>query len=153
MQRSKRWRSRVLPLVALPLLGGCMGMGLEDVLRGVPMGGDLRGEVSWVDQRRREIGIRSGWGGGESVRYDNRTRVVYRQRNYRVSDLERGDVVSITTDSNSRSGRYARTVRVERSVRDGGRASDRARVQRFDGRVTWVDSDTESLGRWRWVPI
>ena len=146
MQRSKRWRSRVLLLVALPMLGGCVGMGWEDVLRGVPIGGDLRGEVSWVDTRRREIGLRSGWGGGESVRYDNRTRVIYRQRNYRVTDLERGDLVSISVDSNSRGSRYARTVRVERSVRDAGRSSERARVQRFDGRITWVDGQRREFG-------
>jgi len=146
MQKPTGWRFPALLLLSLPLMGGCVGMGWEDVLTGVPIGGNLRGEVSWVDQRRREIGIRSGWGGAESVRYDSRTKVVYRQRNYRVTDLERGDLVTVMVDSNSRGGPYARTVRVERSVRDGGRSSDRARVQRFDGRVTWIDRQRREFG-------
>ena len=121
-------------------------MGWEDVLGGLPLGGDVRGEISYVDERNREIGVSGSWGGGETVRYDSRTRVIYRQREYRIRDLERGDLVSINVDSDSRGRRYARTVRVERSVRDSGRRGGEYRLQRFDGRVAWVDYNRRQFG-------
>lgn len=130
----------------IPLLGGCLGMQLEDVLMGGPGGGDMRGEISWVDQRRREIGLRGGWGGGQSVRYDSRTQVVGGRRGMRVTDLRRGDRVRIRVDSRSRGDRLARTVQLERSVRDSNRNRADARVQRFDGRVAWVDGRRGQFG-------
>jgi cold shock CspA family protein len=72
--------------------------------------------------------------------------VVYRERRYEVRDLERGDVVSIDVDEDSRDRRYARTVRVERSVRDGDGRVDGGRLERFDGRVVWVDLDRGQFG-------
>jgi len=138
-------RIGVLALM-VPMLGGCMGMHLEDVLRGVPAGGDMRGEISWVDQRRREIGLRGGWGGGQSVRYDSRTRVVSGGRNMRVTDLRRGDQVRIRVASSSRGERLARTVQLERTVRNSDRNRANARLQRFDGRVSWVDGRRGQFG-------
>lgn len=138
-------RIAVLAL-ALPVLGGCMGMGWEDVMRGIPTGGDLRGDVSWVDQRRREIGVRSGWGGDQSVRYDSRTRVVGGGRNMRVTDLRRGDPVRIQVSSSSRGARVARTVQVERNVRSSDRDRANARSRNFDGRVSWMDRDRARFG-------
>lgn len=133
-------------LLTLPLMTGCAGMGWQDVLTGIPMGGDVRGEITRVDERSRLIAVRGSWGGGETVRYDSRTRVIYRDRNYRVRDLERGDLVSIDVDSESRGRSYARTVRVERSVRDTrGRAGER-RVERFNGQVAWVDRNRGQFG-------
>ena len=117
------WRgaaSAALVLAATSVTG-CAGMGLSDILSGIPLGGDVRGEIVWVDSRRREMGISSGWGNRETLRYDSRTRVVYRDRRYDVRDLERGDVVSVDVDEDSRGRRYAETVRVERSARDSGR--------------------------------
>lgn len=125
----------------VPLVTGCAGMGLEDLLGGLPPGSDVRGEIDWVDERSREIGVSSGWGGRETVRYDSRTRVVYRDRRYEVRDLERGDVVSIDVEEDSRGRTYARTVRVERSIRESSGGNDGARRERFDGRVAWIDVD------------
>lgn len=122
---------RAALVLALALLSGCMGFRLEDILTGLPMGGDVRGEVAWVDERSREIGVSGSWGGRETVRYDSRTRVIYRQREYRVRDLERGDLVSIELDSDSRSRRYARTIRVESDGRDSRRGGRDGRRDRF----------------------
>jgi hypothetical protein len=154
---ARKASSWILLALTLPLLSACAGMGLEDILSGMPLGGDVRGEVDWVDERNREINVRGGWGGGEAVRYDSRTRVVYRERSYDVRDLERGDLVSIDVDSDSRGRRYARTVQVERSVRDseGRRGNEDYRRQRFDGRVAWVDHERGQfaleMGRYDYV--
>jgi hypothetical protein len=146
MRLTKRRTRWLLLVLTVPLLSACAGMGWEDVLSGLPMGGDVRGEIQWIDERSREIGVGGSWGGGETVHYDSRTRVLYRDRSYRVTDLERGDLVSIDVDSESRGRRYARTVRLERSVRDSdGRRAD-SRQQRFDGRVAWVDYDRGQFG-------
>lgn len=132
--------------LTLPVISGCAGMGLEEILGGVPMGGDVRGEIEWVDERNREIGVSGGWGGRETVSYDSRTRVVYQRRTYEVRDLERGDLVSIDVDSDSRGRRYARTIQVERSVRDSDGRTGGRRLQRYEGRVQWVDLDRGEFG-------
>lgn len=137
--------TRIAIALSFPFAIGCAGMGLGNVLDGIPLGGDVRGRVEWVDARSREIGISSSRGSRETVRYDSRTRVVYRDRVYDVRDLERGDVVSIDVDQDSRGRRYARTVRVERDVRSSdGRGG--GRVQRFEGRVAWVDTRRGQFG-------
>lgn len=130
----------------IPMLGGCLGMQLEDVLRGTSTGGDVRGEISWVDRRQREIGLSGGWGGGQSIRYDSRTRVVSSGRNMRVTDLRRGDRVRIHVSSSSRGERLARTVQLERRIRNSDRDRANARVQRYDGRVSWVDDRRGQFG-------
>ena len=61
-------------------LGGYGGTGREVI-----------GEVEYVDSRAREIEIRTDDRRTAMVRYDDRTQVLYRQRNYAVENLERGD--------------------------------------------------------------
>lgn len=142
-RRARRWGGLAL---VLQFLSGCAGIGLQDILTGLPVGGDLRGEIEWIDTRDREIGLSRGWGGAETVRYDDRTRVIYGQRRYDIRDLERGDVVSIDIDQDARRRHYARTIRVERAGRDsGGRRGD-VRRERYDGRVAWVDRDRGQFG-------
>lgn len=120
-RRARRWGGLAL---VLPLLSGCAGFGLEDIFTGLPVGDDLRGEISWIDTRDREIGLSRGWGGEETIRYDGRTRVIYGQRRYDIRDLERGDLVSVDLDREARRRHYARTIRVEREVRDSRRGRD-----------------------------
>ncbi|HEX9163705.1 MAG TPA: hypothetical protein VF980_18500 [Thermoanaerobaculia bacterium] len=56
------------------------------------------------------------WSTG-SVYYDSNTRVVYQGNNYNVTDLQRGDEVSVNGFNNN--GRYiARTITVTGNVRD-----------------------------------
>jgi len=51
-----------------------------------------------------------------SIYYDSNTRVVYGNNNYRVTDLERGDEISVSGVNNN--GRYmAQTITVTRNVR------------------------------------
>lgn len=151
-------RVRLLALGAALLAGaGCAGMGtMEDVLGGVAYpdrgryGGEVQGEVRYVDTRGRRIQVRERDGRTLTAYYDGRTRVVYRDRRYSPSALERGDVVSMRVRRDD--GRYLYTdyVYVRESVRDRGRYDDRrrdrdryedrwGRVERLEGRVVRVN--------------
>lgn len=57
----------------------------------------LRGRVSWVDQRAQVIRLDSGGYGGQlvDVRYDARTTVEWRGDRYPARDLDPGDVIRI----------------------------------------------------------
>jgi hypothetical protein len=55
------------------------------------------GEVDYVDTRAREIEVRTDSGRMSVVHYDDKTQVVYRQRNYSVANLERGDYIAAQT--------------------------------------------------------
>lgn len=135
--------------VALLAGAGCAQMGTwEDVLGGVltpGMGGEVTGEVRRVDTRRQRIELLTHEGRREVVGYDRRTRVVYRQREYPVSALERGDEVSLRLRRDTRGDLYTDYVQVRRSVSDRGGYGGRedyghgARVERLEGRVEHVD--------------
>ena len=68
---------------------------------GDPYGGShgsadqLRGRVSWNDQRAQVLRIDSGYGQAVDVRYDSRTYVDWRGDRYPARDLDPGDVVRI----------------------------------------------------------
>lgn len=150
----KRWTqgmrraALVLPLLAT---AGCAGIALEDVLGGMGgMGGStVEGEIRYVDERDREIELRSsgGFGGTTRVRYDSGTEVFYRDRRYSVSALEPGDLVSIRLERDSRGGRHADEIHVRRSARDGGSGGGgeyddypSGGIRSLQGRVGWVDT-------------
>lgn len=140
-------------LLALALgTTGCAGMGLEDILGGMtyPGGdGEVRGEVQYVDERDREIEVRSGWGQGTRVEYSSDTDVIFRNERYSVRDLERGDRVSMRVQQGRNGRLYTDRIYVEQSVSAGSGSSyprdgdwdDRSagRVQRYEGRVEQID--------------
>jgi hypothetical protein len=67
--------------------------------------------VTYVNQLRPSSNQSTG-----SIYYDSNTRVVYNGNTYNVTDLERGDEVSVTGYNNN--GRYvAQTINVTRNVR------------------------------------
>lgn len=69
-----------------PYGGGYGGSGAYD---------QLRGRVSWNDQRAQVLRIDSGYGQAVDVRYDSRTAVEWRGDRYPARDLDPGDVVRI----------------------------------------------------------
>ncbi len=67
--------------------------------------------VTYVNQLRPSSSQSTG-----SIYYDSNTKVVYQGNNYNVTDLERGDEVSVTGVNNN--GRYiAQTITVTKNVR------------------------------------
>ena len=107
-------------------------------------GRDVVGEVQYVDERAREIKVRTDAGRTAVLRYDDKTQVVYRQRNYTASNLEKGDYIAarVQQDRNGRS--YTDTITVRESVQDrGGRGNGGGSGSRFDrveGRVEYIDA-------------
>ena len=125
---------------------GTMG-GLGDVIGG---GSSVYGEVRSVDTRRGRIQVREQYGRDQTVRFDNRTRVVYRNREYPVSSLERGDQVQMRVEYDRNNNAWADHIEVRSSARRTDRRDDRrdddrggvwgSRVERLDGRVQAVDA-------------
>ena len=83
-------------------------------------GSDLVGEVRDVDTRARQIELSTDAGRKFLVKYDNNTRVFYRQRDYAVANLEPGDYVAVRAQQD-RDGRYfTDLITVKESVQERG---------------------------------
>jgi hypothetical protein len=148
-----RWNRLFIGMIFLSTmaLAGCPELGQMGDLGGLGgYGGtigkdrEVVGEVEVVDVRAREIEIRTDDRRTAVVRYDDRTQVLYRQRNYAVDNLEPGDYVAarIQQDRNGRD--YTDAITVRESVQDragrlgGGRGTSRSYDQ-IDGRVESID--------------
>jgi hypothetical protein len=118
---------RATLLVAI-LLAGCSSLGdLGSILgSGSPtQSSNVNGVVTNVDTSAQRIDLNvtyvnnlrpSSSQSTGSIYYDSHTRVTYQGRNYNVTDLERGDEISVTGANNN--GRYmADVITVTRNVR------------------------------------
>ena len=138
--------SRVFAMMAFAflVLAGCHEPGHVDGPGDYGSGNDVMGEVRYVDARAREIELRSESGRTVIVRYDNRTRVSYRQKDYSVSNLEPGDFVAMRTQQDRDGRLYTDLVTVRESAQDrsgsGGRLGRPDRLDRFEGTVESVDA-------------
>ena len=88
-----------------------------------------------------EIEIRTDSGRTAVVGYDDQTQVIYRQRNYSVTNLERGDYVAAHVQRDRDGRDFADTITVRESVqeRSGTGRQTGSRVDRLEGRVEDVD--------------
>jgi hypothetical protein len=122
-------------LAALLLTAACGSMGgdggglgsISDIILGSPSSttqSDVRGSVDQVDTGARRIDLNvtyinnlrdNNQGQRGSIYYDNSTRVLYQNREYNVTDLERGDEIEV--QGVNENGRYmARTITVVRDA-------------------------------------
>lgn len=131
-----------LVLAASGCAGGALGGlgGLEDIL-GAGQGDELYAEIQGVDTRNRSIQVRTDDGRTGSVRYDANTVVVYQQRQYEVTALERGDVVVMEIQRDSRGEVYTDRIDVRESVQDRGGIGGTGQRQELSGRVGAIDHD------------
>jgi len=139
-----RITKRVWAFLSLALLGfaGCPALGPLESPGGIGgVNNDVIGEVQFVDNRTRELEIRSDSGRRSVVRFDNNTQVIYRQRTYPVSNLERGDYVAARVQQD-RDGRLSTTsISVKETAQDRGMgASVGNRLERTEGRVENIDA-------------
>jgi hypothetical protein len=133
-----------VPLM-LALAGGllvapaCAPLGALDggVLGGGGRSSLLEGEIRSVDARRGRLQLLDHRNRGYTVHYDRGTRVIYRQRQYPVNALERGDVVRVHVVRDRNGALRASRVDVRHSVRDRGAVY--GRTERLTGRVGRVD--------------
>lgn len=129
---------------------GCAQLGqVGDILGGAlpGQGGDVLAEVQAVDDRDREIRIRTDDGRTADVGYDENTRVVYQNREYPVTALERGDLVRMRVQETTTGALYTDLVEVEQSAQerqDGGFPAGSS-VDRMEGSVSWIDYDTDQF--------
>lgn len=141
--------SRVFAMMATAflILAGCHEPGHVDGPGDYGSGNDVMGEVRYVDARAREIELRSESGRTVIVRYDNRTRVTFRQKDYAVSNLEPGDYVAMRTQQDRDGRLFTDLVTVRESAQDRGSSGGRSgrqdridRLERFEGTVESVDA-------------
>ena len=128
--------------LALLAFTGCPALGPIDSPGGIgSINNDVLGEVQFVDNRTRELEIRSDSGRRSVLSFDNNTQVIYRQRTYPVSNLERGDYVAARAQQD-RDGRLLVTsITVRETAQDRGMgASVGNRLDRTEGRVEYVDT-------------
>jgi exosome complex RNA-binding protein Csl4 len=126
--------------VAVLALTGCDELArIGDLGNYGSLGSDLVGEVENVDTRAREIQIRSDSGRTSVVRYDDRTQVIYQQRNYSVANLEPGDYVAARVQQDRNGQNYTDTITVREGVQDRGNKRGSGRLDRIEGRVEYVD--------------
>jgi hypothetical protein len=93
-----------------------------------------------VDTRVREIEIRANSGRTSVLRYDNNTQVIYRERSYAVSNLERGDYVAARVQRDRDGQNFTDTITVRETAQDRGYSSGPGgRMDRVEGRVEYVD--------------
>jgi hypothetical protein len=140
----KRW-TWAASVVVLLSSGGCASLNLEklaDVIGGPGgvMGNQVRGEIQRIDQRRREIDIRSEANTETRVQFDANTEFRYRNREYPVTSLQGGDRVLVRVERRNQGQLYAQQVVVE-ELQDAPTGPGQGRVEQFDGRVGSVDSE------------
>jgi len=86
---------------------------------------DIQGTVSYVDTQAQRIDLNAAYGSGlrntqnnnYSIYYDSRTQVLYQNRSYVPTDLERGDQVDVRVYNNGNGQLLADTITVTRNVR------------------------------------
>lgn len=89
----------------------------RDGSHGGGYGNDLRGSVTLVDTRARQIHLEeAGDGNDMHVGYDARTTVEYQGRSYRPENLQRGDLVRVQARQVGNNQWLAERIMVERSV-------------------------------------
>lgn len=138
----------ILALGMVMALGqwGCSGPFWEGMGTGQPDQRDLVGEVERVDTSPREIHLRDNSGRTSVVGYDASTRVIYRGREYSVSQLEAGDLVALELKRGLLGRSYTNLIRVQESVHDrGGAARPGTGIQTVGGRVERVDRQRSSF--------
>lgn len=109
----------------------------------------VQGAVERVDTRSRELHVRSN-GDLERIAYQDRTPVYYEGKEYRVEQLEPGDVVKVAVDRSTYDGGLeARRVDVVRSVQDRDDSDPypgRTGARSYTGTVSWVDERSGEFG-------
>ena len=101
---------------------------------------ELEGEVQRVDTRAQQIEVRTQDGRTRRIDYSSATRVIYRQQDYSVDNLEPGDVVSMRVEQDRYGSYRTDLIRVRQPVQErGGIVSPGSRVERLEGEVGRID--------------
>ena len=125
----------------LIVLGACsQAGGLGNVLGSVlgqQQANQVSGRIAGVDTRSQQIGVQQSNGQTVALMYDNQTQVVYQNKSYPITSLERGDQVTARIQS-ANNGYYTDLVQVDQPVQ-GSTAASSENVQSIQGVVRQVD--------------
>ena len=115
-----------------------------------PVQDEIVATVEQVNTASREIHLRPNDSRTRVVGYSADARVLYRGREYSVTQLETGDVVAMQLTQDSRGNSYTDLIRVQENIRDrdqsrGGVNRPGATIQTVDGRVEQVDFQRSSF--------
>ncbi len=120
--------------------------GLGSVLGGVgaPQASQVSGTVQSVDTRNQQIVLQQTNGQSVGLQFDAQTQVTYQNRNYSVTNLERGDRVTARIQATNNGGYYTDLVQVDESVSGSGGTvygsnGSSGNVQTLQGTVRQVD--------------
>jgi hypothetical protein len=107
-------------------------------------------EVERLNTSSREIHLRPNDSRTRVVGYSAEARVMYRGREYPVTQLEAGDIVAMRLRQDSRGNSYTDLIRVQESIQDrnqprGDGASAGRGIQTLDGRVEQLDFQRSSF--------
>jgi hypothetical protein len=143
---------------ALTVFAGCgennIALVGRDTLPGretLPVPDELMATVERLNTSSSEIHLRGHDNRSRVVGYTADARVVFRGREYPVTQLKAGDVVAVQLKQDSRGTSYTDLIRVQESIRD--RNLDRGDItsrpgtgiQTIDGRVEQVDFQRSSF--------
>jgi hypothetical protein len=140
MKLTTRLMAFLLP--GLLALTGCPALDIPGGLGGIGgVNNDVLGEVQFVDSRGRTVEIRTDTGQRSVLRFDSNTQVIYQQKNYPVTSLERGDYVAVRVQQ-ERDGSYsASAFTVRETAQDRGVGASRGnQLDRIEGRVETIDT-------------
>jgi hypothetical protein len=115
-----------------------------------PLEDEIVATVERLDTGSREISLRPNDGRTRVVGYSTDARVMYRGREYPVSQLEVGDVVVMQVRQDSRGNSYTDLIRIQESIRDrdqsrGDTSRPGTEIQTVDGMVERVDLQRNSV--------
>ena len=136
----------LVTLVAACAAAGCSQLeGLGNVLgqpgAGSAQTGQVEAEVRAVNTGSQELDIRTSDGQNATVRYDNRTRVIYQDQEYPVTALEYGDLVVMNVQQSGNTY-YTDVIQVRQSVQDRtGTGAASGSLTRLSGTVGQIDYD------------
>lgn len=148
MVNSNRVRSG-LAIVAVATLSACsqagsLGSVLGSVLGGgqqQQQGGQVSGVIRGVDTRNQQISLQQSNGQSVGLLFDNRTKVVYQNREYAVTNLENGDQVTARVQQTQNGSYYTDLVQVDQSVSSNTGGTNNSQLQQLQGTVRRVDAN------------
>jgi hypothetical protein len=141
-----------LTFLASACSGNSLG-GLGDILAGAagqPAGaqqGQISAEIRAVDTNQRLITVLTADNKTGNVRYDQNTTVVFEQKQYDVTALERGDLVVMTVTQDAQGNVTASRIDVTQSAqqRTGTTGSTSSQIREYSGRITSIDHNRGTL--------
>lgn len=146
VRRLTRGGATLLLCTAAVACSGAGGIG--DVLGGVLGGGQqqqqaaaAQGEIRGVNTQSQQISLQLTNGQTVALAFDNRTKVVYQNQLYSVTNLENGDRVIMRVLDAGNGNYYTDSIHVTQSVQDagGGSAGSSGNVQALQGTVRQID--------------